>query len=115
MAGYVVSAGAGSAWRYFVLTNIVEDALHGELPTSLQRNMPGPARPADPEDRLARIRNIVLRGADAADLPLIPDEVTVSADGNVVTVRVRHVYPVFEYRTRRIAIPITIERSLAFP
>lgn len=115
VAGYVVTVCAVSAWRHFVLTNIVNDALHGELPTSLQRNMPGAARPADPEDRLTRIRNIVLRGADAADVPLIPDEVTVSTDGNVVTVRILHVYTVFEYQTRRITIPISIERSLAFP
>ncbi len=115
MAGYVMTAGTVSAWRYFVLTNIVEDALHGELPTNIQRNMSATGRPADPEERIARIRHMVLRGADAADVPLIPDEVTVSADGNVVTVRVRHVYPVFEYQARRITIPISIERSLAYP
>jgi len=115
VAGYVVTAGAVSAWRYFVLTNIVADALQWELPTNVQRNLSGTARSADPEERIARIRQMVLRGADAADVPLIPDEVTVSADGNVVTVRVRHVYTVFEYQTRRITIPISIERSLAYP
>ncbi len=115
VAGYIVTAGAVSAWRYFVLTNIVDDALHGELPTNIQRNMSGTARPADPEERIARIRHMVLRGADAADVPLVADEVSVSADGNVVTVRVRHVYPVVEYQGRRITIPISIERSLAYP
>jgi hypothetical protein len=115
MAGYVVTAGAVSAWRYFVLTNIVADALAAELPTALERNVPGVARTADPAERMARIRHMVLQGASAADVPLIPDDVTVSADGNVVTVLVRHVYPVFEYQARRITIPITVERSQVFP
>jgi hypothetical protein len=108
MVGYAVTTGAVTGWRYFVLSNIVEDALLGELRTTGDRSAP---RQAEPE----RIRHVVLRGASAADVPLIPDEVSVSADGNVVTVRVRHVYPVLEYGAQRVAIPIVIERSRALP
>lgn len=101
LAGYVVFAGAASAWRWMVLTNIVADALNED------RKLP-------PEDRVTRIRQAVLRGASEADLPLTPEEVNVSADGSVVTVRVRHVYRAFEYAQQRVDIPISVDRSLNF-
>jgi hypothetical protein len=103
-----------AGWRYFVLSNIVQDALLGESPTAAERSFPGAARGSE-GDRAARVLHVVLRGASEADVPLLPDEVIVSADGNVVTVRVRHVYPVFEYRAQRLEIPISFERSLAYP
>jgi len=102
VAGYAVAAGAVSAWRYVVIMNIVDEALDED-------------RKQPPSDRAARIHQAVMRGASQADLPLVPDEVSVSEDGNVVTVRVRHVYPVVEYQARRLEIPISVERSLAFP
>jgi hypothetical protein len=115
MVGDAVTAGAVTGWRYFVLANIVQDALTGESPTMAERNVSGVARRPEPGDRTARILHMVRRGASEADVSLLPDEVTVSADANAVTVRVRHVYPVFEHRAHRIEIPITIERSLALP
>jgi hypothetical protein len=96
-----VTAGAVSAWRYVVLMNVIDEALDED-------------RKQPPSDRAARIRQAVLRGASQADLPLVPEEVDVSEDGNVVTVRIRHVYRVVEYQSRRLEIPISVERSLAF-
>jgi hypothetical protein len=102
LAGYAVMAGAVSAWRYVVLINVVDEAFaeNGKVGAG---------------DRVARIRDAVLRGASQADVPLLPDEVSVSEDGNVVTVRIRHLYSVVEYQARRLEIPISIERALAFP
>ena len=96
-----MTAGAVSAWRYVVLMNVIDEALDED-------------RKQPPSDRVVRIRQAVLRGASQADLPLVPEELDVSEDGNVVTVRVRHVYRVVEYQSRRLEIPINVERSLAF-
>ena len=101
IAGYAVTAGAVSAWRYVVLMNVVDEAFDDD------RKQPA-------SGRAARIRQAVLRGASQADVPLVPDELDVSEDGNVVTVRIRHVYPVVEYQARRLEIPISVERSLTF-
>jgi hypothetical protein len=101
IVGYAVVAGAGMGWRYMVLTSAVGDALTEE-------------RRFGPGDRAARVRQSVLRGASDAGLSLDPEEVTVVADGNVVTVQVRHVYTVVEYQARRLDIPITVEQSRSY-
>ena len=101
LAAYVVFAAGASAWRWMVLTNVVADALNED-------------RKNTPEERVTRIGEAVLRGAREADLPLTPEEVSVSADGSVVTVRVRHVYRAFEYGQQRVDIPISVDRSLNF-
>jgi hypothetical protein len=102
IVGYAVVAGAGTAWRYMVITSAVGDALAEE-------------RRLGSGDRAARVRQAVLRGANDAGLSLDPEEVTAVADGNVVTVQVRHVYTVVEYQARRLDIPITVERSSSYP
>ena len=102
-----------------MLSNIVEDALVRELPTLAERQTaqiaPGLLRPVEPEERMARVHESVLRGAALSDVPLVADEVKVVAEGNRLTVRVRHEYPVLNYQAQRVAIPVTLERSVSLP
>jgi hypothetical protein len=115
VAVYALYAGGVVAWRYFLLSSLAEDALHRELPTLTERQVPGLAPQVEPGARLARVRDRVLQGAAQAEVPLSADEVAVSADGNVLTVRVRCEYAVLRYEPHRLAIPISVERSLAVP
>ena len=113
--GYVGYAGAIGAWRYFVLSNLVHDALRAELPSLTERAISGTTRRMSPDDRVARVQRVVLRAAVDADVPLTPEELTVSERDNVLTVRIRHIYPAFEYHTQKLLVPITVERSLMVP
>ena len=117
--GYALFAGVVSGWRYFVLSNIVEDALVRELPTLTEQRteqlMPGLSRRVEPEERLARVRDVVVRAAALADVPLAADEVTVATEGNRFIVRIRHEYPVLNYQAQKLAIPVMLERSVTLP
>ena len=49
--GYVGYAGAIGVWRYFVLSNLVHDALRAELPSLTERTISGAARHTGRDDR----------------------------------------------------------------
>jgi hypothetical protein len=112
---YALYAGGMAVWRYFLLSNIVEEALNRELPTLTERQLSGVGIKAEPGDRMARVHEAVLKAAGLADVPLSAEEVAVSADSNVLTVRIRHAYSALPSRIPQPAIHLTVERSLAIP
>ena len=116
MAGlivYAVFAGGVVAWRYFVISNAVEDALQREFPHRVERRVEGFTPPGDIFERMPRVRKLIIETAANSAVSVATSEVEEEKEGDLLTAQVRQEYPVIEYRDERwLTIPITVKRSL---